>query len=85
MGFKPPEADTLFYYHADPKGNPKPATVTKSMQTDIGIISTAFPFKRTMARYDKEITAVEGTACSQLRGWLDNGWQGDVLRQAKPP
>jgi hypothetical protein len=59
-GFNPPEADGWFYYEADSKGEPKKITVNGGTTTNLDVISTAFPFSRSMVRSDKGITAAEG-------------------------
>ena len=56
----PPEDGDYFYFNGDAKGNPLPLTVTKGTRLNVGIITGAYPYSRSMLLRDKGITSIEG-------------------------
>jgi hypothetical protein len=56
----PPHDGDYFYFNGDAKGNPLPLTVTKGTKLNLGVISGAYPYSRSMLLHDKGITAIEG-------------------------
>ncbi len=70
----PPREGDYFYIDRDEKGSPKAYTVGKGQKIDIGVISEAAPFSRTVVKLKDGITAIEGavldTAGKPIEGAL---------------
>lgn len=56
----PPRDGDYFYFNGDDKGNPLPLVVTKGTKLNVGVISGAYPYSRSMQLRDKGITMIEG-------------------------
>jgi len=57
----PPKEGDYFFASMDDKGLPKSYLVKRGMKNDIGTISEAIPFQKSVSKPGTEITAVEGT------------------------
>ena len=56
----PPQEGDYFYFNGDAKGNPLPLIVIKGTKLNVGVISGAYPYSRSMLLRDKGITMIEG-------------------------
>lgn len=57
----PPAEGDIFYAGTDEQGKPKAYIIKQGLKTDIGVISEAAPFKRSVVKFGDGITAIEGT------------------------
>lgn len=57
----PPAEGDIFYAGTDEQGKPKTYIIKQGLKTDIGVISEAAPFKRSVVKFGDGITAIEGT------------------------
>lgn len=56
----PPRDGDYFYFNGDAKGNPLPLTITNGTKLNVGVISGAYPYSRSMLLRDKGVTTIEG-------------------------
>lgn len=56
----PPKDGDLFYYNADPGGEPQPLSVASGGTTDMGVIAGRYTFFQNLTKHDDGITGVEG-------------------------
>ena len=57
----PPKEGDIFYAGVDERGKQKTYIINQGQETDLGVITGAVPFKRSVVKFTDGITAIEGT------------------------